>query len=89
MDHMDPLHGHRDLQTLCHHRDLLWILFLLGYAEDMVYAKHVCDACDILHRNIEAINSVTPNMLGNTGTKIVISTGILRPMNGALTEVQT
>ncbi|GIY00423.1 hypothetical protein CEXT_250231 [Caerostris extrusa] len=61
--------------------------FLLGYAEDMVYATPVCDACDILRRNAEAINSVTPEMLSNTWTKIEYRLDILRVMNSAHIEV--
>ena len=62
-------------------------VFLWGYVKDIVYRTKVRDINDLQHRIIEAIDTVTVDMLARTWQKIEYRLDIVRPTDSAHVEV--
>ena len=61
--------------------------FLWGYVKSIVYQIKVKDINDLQHRIIEAINTVTVDMLARTWQEIKYRLDIVRATDGAHVEV--
>ena len=61
--------------------------FLWGYAKDIVYRTKVRYVSDLQQRIIEALDTVTVDMLARTWLEIEYRLDILRATDGALVEV--
>ena len=79
---MVPFHGLH--VSLILHR---WIFFLWGYVKDIVYRTKVRDIKDLQHRIIEAIDTVTVDMLARTWQEIEYRLDIVRATDGAHVKV--
>jgi hypothetical protein len=62
-------------------------LFLWGYVKDRIYATKVRDIRDLRARIVEAVGTVTPDMLQRTWAELDYRLDILRATNGAHVQV--
>ena len=83
LDVMVPFHG-RHVPLIPYH----WI-FSCGaiYVKDIVYRTKVRDVSDLQQRMIEALDTVTVDMLARTWLEIEYRLDILRATDGAHVEV--
>ena len=69
-------------------RDITLLDFLLwGYVKDIVYRTKIREINDLQHRIIEAIDTVTVDMLARTWQEIKYRLDIVRVTDGAHVEV--
>ena len=61
--------------------------FLLGYVKDIVYRTKVRDVCGLQQQIIEALDTVSVDMLASTWLEIEYQLDILRATDGAHVEV--
>jgi hypothetical protein len=61
--------------------------FLWGYVKDRIYATKVRDLGDLRARIVEAVGTITPDMLQRTWTELDCRLDILPVANGARVEV--